>query len=242
MQILFHLQLSLKFHKVVRFCFLNCCDMFLPILKLRDWFLLQINCYVVLQLLNIFVSWLKFFLSLTQKGLKLSYCQFLVYFGCVFDLFGTYTKTQSRNRLGKVADVWRGRDDQGCFGVTSQRLLKNSGQFAVSVRNMRWFSISQCVNYLSQSTQRSVDLLGLIKHLTLCSSLRNTPWACQIHQVKLTSLGSQIDDVVLTDTQDEQHMRARWTLVHISGSYWTSGSGGFDELVNLLHRRDIVFS
>ena len=107
---------------------------------------------------------------------------------------------------------------------------------------MRGFAIGKCVNDLAKGGQTRVDLLGLVEGLAFRAGLGYLLTSGQVDQVQLACLGSQIHSVVLTDGEDEDHMRPRRPFVHVSRCDRPEVPCDFYEFVHLLHRRDVVFS
>jgi len=135
--------------------------------------------------------------------------------------------------------MWGAGNNQAGLRVTSQRLLKNSSQLTLAIRNMSRFAICQSIDNLTQSSQTGIDLFGLVKYLALRTSLRYLLTACQIDQIEFASFGTQIGCVVLTDRQNEDHVRTRRTLVHVSSRNGPRIPCDFDELIHLIGRTDV---
>ena len=133
----------------------------------------------------------------------------------------------------------RACDNQGCLGVTSQRFLKNSGQLAVSVRNVGRLSISQCINNFTQGGQTGIDLFGLIKCLPFGSSFAYFLASCQVNQIKSASFGTEIFKIVLTDGDYEKQMGSWGSFIHVGGCNRTVVPGLFDEFVDFFRGRDV---
>ena len=81
---------------------------------------------------------------------------------------------------------WTASDDERCLGVATEGLLKYSGQFRITVRDMRRFSISQLVDNFAEISQTFVDHVGLLKKLTFSSSFLDSLRASQINKVQLS--------------------------------------------------------
>ena len=99
-------------------------------------------------------------------------------------------------------------DNETGFGVTAERLLQNASEFALPIGDVRGLAISEGVDDLAQSSQTSIDLLGLIEQLALCASFGNLLTASQINEIKFAGLGTEICGIVLADGEDEDHVRA----------------------------------
>lgn len=106
---------------------------------------------------------------------------------------------------------------------------------------MSALAVGQRIDHLSQSGQTGIDLLSLVQSFTLCASLCDLFTACQINQIQLSRLCSEINSVVLADGENEDHMRPRGTFIHVGGSNRPTIPCNFYQFVNLLHRRNVVF-
>ena len=69
--------------------------------------------------------------------------------------------TQSAQSFIIVIVSWRSSSDHNSFGISSKRILQQTGKLWISIRNMMSFSIDQSRNNISQSTQREIDFCRL---------------------------------------------------------------------------------
>lgn len=127
----------------------------------------------------------------------------------VFDLFGTLAEPERGNRLVFIENTGTTSDDQTRFRVTAETLLEDSGEFRISVWDMRRFAIGEGIDDLAQAGQTFVDVFGFIKSLALGTGFGDSLGTCQINKINLTRLGRKVDGILLLDLQNENTVRPR---------------------------------
>lgn len=108
-----------------------------------------------------------FLLELTKHGVF----RVFVDNGVILDVFCTVGIAKCGERLVKV-EVGRAQIGyHDGLGITTKRVLQQTGEFRVSVGNMSRFTINQSRNHVTQSGKTLVDINGFFEAVALSLSL-----------------------------------------------------------------------
>lgn len=99
----------------------------------------------------------------------------------VFNEFCTAGVSEGTEGFLVVVAGWGDCCDHDCFRVAAQGVLKQSGQFGISVGNVMGLPIYQCRYHITKSTQGQVDFSCLFHPIANRVGLRLPLRTSQIH-------------------------------------------------------------
>lgn len=107
--------------------------------------------------------------------------------GVILDALGSRRVSKRAHRLVVVVIGWTDVGHHDRLGVAAQRVLEETGELGVAVRNVRALAVYQGRYDVAQSGEREIDLGCLLQSNACGSRLGLTLAAGQIDQVKLAN-------------------------------------------------------
>mmetsp|Transcript_50776 Transcript_50776/g.95196 ORF Transcript_50776/g.95196 Transcript_50776/m.95196 type:complete len:230 (+) Transcript_50776:723-1412(+) len=104
--------------------------------------------------------------TLLEQQLQLLSRSLMVHLDNVLDLLGSLSETQGAQSFLLVEVGWRARDDQGSFGIASERFLQHAGELRVAIWHVCILLVSECIDDVAQGGERPVYILRLIQSLS----------------------------------------------------------------------------
>lgn len=156
----------------------------------------------------------------------------------VLDVLGTRGIPESVHGLIIVVVGRTDIRNHQSLGVTTERILQQSCQLRVTIRNVRRLWVRQGRDDVTECRQREVDLRGFLQPVSGSACLGNTLRTRKIHHVQFTSpdvllaISTQLGSL---DGNLEKTMRSAGGLVHLSRADGTILHTNLKHVVDLGH-------
>ena len=115
--------------------------------------------------------------------------RFFIQLKTIFDVFGSSSVSERIQGFREIVTWRRGTGNHQSLRVSTQRVLKQSSQFRITIGNVRSFSafIAKGRNYISQRQQARIDANRFFGTVTTSISALQTLRSSQINKMKLAA-------------------------------------------------------
>mmetsp|Transcript_16992 Transcript_16992/g.55352 ORF Transcript_16992/g.55352 Transcript_16992/m.55352 type:complete len:383 (+) Transcript_16992:1139-2287(+) len=161
----------------------------------------------------------------------------------VLDVLGSICVTERRDGLIEVPVGRAHVCHHHRLGVAAQRVLQQSRQLRVSVRDVLRLSIHQRRDAVPECRERQINLSRLFEPVPFGGRLGLALRSGQVHQIQLAHPDVRLAlgvGLAALDRDGINRMRARRVGVHLGGADMSVAGAKVAELVALLHRLDHV--